>query len=128
MRRFEGQQTESIVVKGVRRIIGAQVIAAGFSTLLMQLVSGKEAAVSALVGGAVGVLTSWIYAKKMVAPQGSDEKKMVRAHYRAEAYKLIFTILLFTLVFTQFKDVRALPLFLGYGATLVIYWVALIFV
>ena len=112
----------------VRRIILVQVAVAVVMALMMLLINGLTAAVSAFVGGAIGFLTSLIYAKKMLAPPGSEAKKIIRAHYSAEAYKLIFTILLFSLVFTQYKEVHALSLFATYVATLTVYWVALIFV
>jgi len=115
-------------VSAVYRIIIIQVAVAMLASLLMLMFQGVTAAISAFVGGAIGFLTSLIYAKKMLAPMGSDAKKIVRAHYSAEAYKLIFTILLFSLVFTQFKEVHALSLFATYAATLTVYWVALIFV
>ena len=86
------------------------------------------AAMSAFMGGAVGFLTTLVYAKKMYTASDSDPKKIITAHYRAEAYKLIFTILLFSLIFTQFKDTHAPSLFGAYIATLLVYWVALIFV
>ena len=112
----------------VRRIILVQVAVAVVMALMMLLINGLTAAVSAFVGGAIGFLTSLIYAKKMLAPPGSEAKKIVRAHYSAEAYKLIFTVLLLSLVFTQYKEVHALSLFATYAATLAVYWVALIFV
>lgn len=115
-------------ISAVRRIIMVQVAVAVVIALLMLVFQGLTAAVSAFVGGAIGFLTSWVYAKKMLAPPGSDAKKIIRAHYSAEAYKLIFTILLFSLVFTRFKEVHALSLFATYAATLAVYWVALIFV
>jgi len=115
-------------ISAVRRIILVQVAVAVLIALLMLVFQGVAAAASAFVGGAIGFLTSLVYAKKMLAPPGSEAKKIIRAHYSAEAYKLVFTILLFSLVFTQYKEVHALPLFATYAATLAIYWVALIFV
>ena len=115
-------------ISSVRRIILVQVAVAVAIALMMLLFQGVIAAVSAFAGGAIGFLTSLVYAKKMLAPLGSELKKIIRAHYSAEAYKLIFTILLFSLVFTQFKEVDALSLFATYAATLAVYWVALIFV
>ncbi len=96
--------------------------------LLIWIVLGAMAAVSATMGGAIGFVTAFVYAKKMTARDTCETKKIVRAHYSAEAYKLAFTILLFSLVFKEFKEVQALPLFVGYVGTLVVYWVALIFV
>lgn len=115
-------------ISPVRRIILVQVSVAVVIALMMLLIIGVTAAVSAFLGGAIGFLTSLIYAKKMLAPPGSEAKKIIRAHYSAEAYKLIFTILLFSLVFTQYKEVHALSLFATYAATLAVYWIALIFV
>lgn len=115
-------------ISAVRRIILVQVAVAVVIALMMLVFQGVAAAASAFVGGAIGFLTSLVYAKKMLAPPGSEAKKIIRAHYSAEAYKLIFTILLFSLVFTQYKEVHALPLFATYAATLTVYWVALIFV
>ena len=38
----------------------------------------------------------------------------------------LLTLVGFALVFLGYKDVAALPLFLGYASTFVIYWVALL--
>jgi ATP synthase protein I len=115
-------------ISSVRRIILIQVAVAVTVALLMLVIQGFTSAVSSFAGGAIGFLTSLIYAKKMLPPPGSDAKKILHAHYGAEAYKLIFTILLFSLVFTQYKEVHTLPLFATYIATLLVYWVALIIV
>lgn len=112
----------------VRKIILVQIAVAALIALLMWAVLGKLAAISALTGGSIGFITALVYAKKMSTPQGAEAKKIIRAHYGAEAYKLAFTMLLFTLVFKEFKAVEALPLFIGYAGTLVVYWAALIFV
>ena len=115
-------------ISAVRRIILIQVAVAVVVALMMLLIHGITAAASSFAGGAIGFLASLVYAKKMLSAQGSDAKKILHAHYSAEAYKLIFTILLFSLVFTQYKEVHALPLLATYIATLAVYWVALIFV
>ncbi len=105
-----------------------QVATAVVIALVMLYFQGLMSAVSAFAGGAIGFISSLVYAFKMVAPLGSEPKKMVHTHYKAEAYKLTITILLFSLVFTQFKEVHALPLIAGYAATLAVYWIALIIV
>jgi ATP synthase protein I len=116
------------IVNTVSQIIFAQFVITIIISIVLLLVNGSIQAVSAMAGGAVGFLTSLVYARKMFPPKGSDIKKIIRAQYSAEAYKLAFTILLFSLIFTQFKEVHALPLFATYGATLAVYWAALIFV
>ncbi len=112
----------------VRRIILIQLAVAIVVALLMLVCLNSAAATSAFAGGLVGFLTSFVYAKKMLTPKGSEPRVMLAAHYRAEAYKLVFAILLFSLVFTQYREVQVLPLFSAYVATLMVYWVALIFV
>lgn len=124
MRDFKGLG----IANGVGRIILVQVLVTVAITLLLLIFQNLAVAASAFAGGAVGFLTSLVYAKKMFVPQGGEAKKILRAHQSAEAYKLAFTILLFSFVFTQFKDVHALPLFVTYIATLAVYWAALIFV
>jgi ATP synthase protein I len=123
---FEG--LGAVVGSAVRRIILIQLAVTIAIALLMLIYLNVIAAASAFAGGAVGFITSLVYAKKMFAPLGSEPKIIIAAHYRAEAYKLVFTVLLFSLVFTQFKEVHVLPLFVAYIATLMVYWVALIFV
>ncbi|TAJ80930.1 MAG: hypothetical protein EPO42_03090 [Gallionellaceae bacterium] len=124
MRHFKGFGVANAVVW----IILVQLAVTVAISLILLIAQDLVGAASAFAGGAVGFLTSLVYAKKMFAPQGSEIKKVIRAHYSAEAYKLGFTILLFSFVFTQFKDAHALPLFATYVATLAVYWAALIFV
>lgn len=124
MRWFKGSGIANTVVW----IISVQIIVTIAISLILLIAQNLAVAASAFAGGAVGFLTSLVYAKKMFAPQGAELKKVIRAHYSAEAFKLGFTILLFSFVFSQFKDVHALPLFATYVATLAVYWVALIFV
>jgi len=124
MRNFKDLASKKAVVWIVLTQISITVVI----SLVMLVTQNGGSAISAFAGGAVGFLTSLVYAKKMFAPEGSDLKTIIRSHYSAEAYKLAFTILLFSFVFTQYKEAHALPLFATYIATLAVYWVALIFV
>lgn len=111
----------------VRRIIGAQVAVSVVIALLLLALKGATIALSAFIGGAIGFITSLVYARRMTVPPGSDPKVLLRAHFAAEFYKLGATVALFAAAFLLFKSVAALPLFLTYAATLLVYWVALIF-
>lgn len=82
-------------------------------------------AYSAFAGAAIGVIASSVYAARM-ATQGSDPKLLMRKHSIAEFSRFGVTVLLFAAVFILFQGVAALPLFLTYAATLLVYWVALI--
>lgn len=114
------------IERRVRRIIWQQVGITAVISVMALLIYGLLAAASAFVGGAIGFLTSWVYARKMSVPPGSDPNAYLRAHFKAEGYKLGATCVLFAAAFIFFKGVAALPLFLTYGATLLVFWAALL--
>lgn len=116
------------VLGKIYRIIGLQVLVAVVISLLLLPIYGALVAASAFAGGAIGFTTSWVYARKMTAPAGSDPRLMLRAHVVAEVWKLGLIVILFAAVLTFFKEVATLPLLLTFIATLAVYWVALLFV
>lgn len=91
------------------------------------VVSGSTAAISILLGGAIGVIANagYVWRAMRMAP-GTDPVKLYRAQAAGEALKFALTIILLSLVFKNFKGVAALPLFLGYASTFVIFWMALL--
>lgn len=91
------------------------------------LVSSENAAVSVLIGGSIGFIANLGYVlRAMRLNVGLDPVKAYRAQTAGEGFKFLLTLAGFALVFLKFKDVAALPLFLGYGSTIVIFWVALL--
>ncbi len=113
----------------VRWILSRQVLV----TVLAGLVAGAaldlHAALSAVLGGSVGVLSGGAYAWRALRTSsvgGSDPKKAFHAQVAGEGYKFAVTLLLFTLVFKSYGQLAALPLFLAYAATIVVYWIALL--
>ena len=118
-------ELEAPVRVGVRRIIGIQVAVSCVIALLLAALYGTTIALSAFAGGAIGFIASSVYAQRM-AVQGSDPQALLRGHYVAEFSRFGVTVALFAAVFLLFRNVAALPLFLTYVATLVVYWVALL--
>jgi F0F1-type ATP synthase assembly protein I len=112
--------------RNARRVVVLQVGVAVVIALLLNWRKGETAAVSALLGGAIGFVPAWIYAHKMSAVSGADPQNLLRAQYRAEFYKFAVTAVMFALVFILFREVSALSLFMTYFATLAVYWVALV--
>lgn len=122
------------------RIIGLQVAISLVIALACLAFYGANAAVSAFLGGAIGFVGSFAYAWKIAGPQtrntggtsgtdaAADPKAMMRAHLVGEALKLALTVILFAAVLILYKGVATLPLLLTFIATLVVYWVALLFV
>lgn len=115
-------------MKTIRRILGAQIAVTVGAVVLVLLMGGEaRTAWSALIGGAIGFSTAFVYARRMFAARGGDPEDALKAQYRAEFYKLAITAVLFGMTFVLFRDVAALPLFLTYAATLMVYWAALLF-
>lgn len=115
-------------MKTIRRILGAQMAVTVIAVVLVLVMGGEtRAAWSALIGGAIGFSTAYVYVRRMFASRDADPGALVKAQYRAEFFKLAFTVLLFGATFVLFREVAALPLFLTYAATLMVYWAALLF-
>ena len=86
---------------------------------------GVHAAISALAGGAVGILGGMAYVWRAMRG-GGDPGRAYRAQVLGEAYKFAVTLALFALVFIQYRQVEPLPLFVTYAMTFVAYWAALL--
>jgi ATP synthase protein I len=123
-----GQNDPDPVLGKVYRFIGLQILVATLISVLLLPIYGALVAASAFAGGAIGFTTSWVYARKMTVPAGSDPRVMLRAHMLAEVWKIGLTVVLFAAVLVLFKEVATLPLLLTFMATLAVYWVALLFV
>lgn len=86
-----------------------------------------NAAASVLIGGSIGFIANLGYVlRAMRMGSGSDPVKVYRAQAAGEGFKFLLTLAGFALVFWGYKEVAALPLFLGYTSTFVIYWMALL--
>ncbi len=125
---MSGQNDPDPVLGKVYRFIGLQILVATLISVLLLPIYGALVAASAFAGGAIGFTTSWVYARKMTVPAGSDPRVMLRAHMLAEVWKIGLTVVLFAAVLVLFKEVATLPLLLTFMATLAVYWVALLFV
>ena len=111
----------------VRWILSWQLALAALLAVIFGLVWGTHSAISALMGGLIGVLANAGYAwRALRMSAGSDPVRLYRAQAAGEALKFALTLGCFALVFIEYKEVAALPLFLGYASTFVIYWMALL--
>lgn len=102
--------------------LGVSLLVAG----LFQFLGGLSQALSALIGGGIGAFASLIMA--LFVFRGGGEKspgELLRGVYVGEFFKLILTVGLFIVVIVN-VDVAILPLLIGYAATFVVYWAALL--
>ena len=87
--------------------------------------SGRLAAVSALVGGGISTLASLVMAALSFRTSSlADAHSAVRGFYVGEAAKVATVIVLFILVLRTLK-VSPLAMFVAFMATFIVYWVAL---
>ena len=106
----------------VWRLLLAQLIVGTLIALGMLITAGKQAALSALLGGLVAFLPSLIFARKLFQYQGARAaRQIIRSFYLGEFLKIISSIALFTLVFVYF-EVTPLAFFLTYIVVVMIHW------
>ena len=94
--------------------------------VLAGVFSGWVAAISAMVGGAIAVVGAVVYVKVAYAVPLASPQVLMRAHFRAEMFKLLVTAILFALVFMGLKGVAALWVFLAFAAASAAYWLVLV--
>ncbi len=93
--------------------------------LLCAATVGAPAGLAALAGGGIGVAASTMQvAASFRRSTAGDARAIARGFYRGEALKIAVTVLLFIVVL-QRRSLPPGPLFAGYVATFVAYWVAL---
>jgi ATP synthase protein I len=90
------------------------------------LFGSADAAISALIGGGIGILGAFAYAWRALRGGETDPAKLYRAQLLGETYKIAVVLGGFALVFVEYKDLAALPLFLGFALTVAVYWAALL--
>ncbi len=113
----------------VRWFFRCQVVVTLVVASIAGLVAGIDAAVSATLGGGIAIVSALAYVWRGLRPAGTavaDAKKAFNSQVAAEGYKFAVTLLLFALVFKSYAQLAALPLFLAYAATIVVYWMALL--
>ena len=112
-----------------RRLAFGVVLGQALVSVLVALaawgISGAHAALSALLGGGIATAGSLVMAGLGFVGVGSDPQRALGAFYVGEAVKLVVVIVLFVVVL---KVVRVAPLamFAGFGATFLMYWIALV--
>jgi ATP synthase protein I len=105
-------------------VLGQAVVTVTVALVALAL-AGTHAAFSALLGGGIATAGSLAMAGLGFIGVGADPQRALGAFYLGEALKLAVVIVLFVVVL---KVVRVAPLamFAGFGATFLVYWIALL--
>ena len=89
------------------------------------LIGGRAWALSALTGGAIGIVAGLYQALRMFRVDASQNPAgYMGSVYAAEALKIVLTVALFIAAIRVLK-VEMLPVIVAYAGTYVVYWVAL---
>jgi ATP synthase protein I len=116
--------SEAHFAKTVAWLLRVQALLAGLAGLVFAFIGGLDQALAALIGGAIGVLLTAITALRIGLSLSQDAQVMVRAFYRAMAFKLVLAVILFVIVAKWFAGYFG-PVLIGYVATVVAYWLAM---
>lgn len=107
------------------RLVRTQAAVATLVVVVWLVCLGYEAAVAALFGGLIGVVTNLYFATRSFAlGPGATAQQMLQAMFRAEMVKLLLSALLFALAAKFFSE-HFLALFSAWFATTAVYFIAL---
>ena len=111
-------------IQGARRLFITQLVLTLLLATANLVFIGHVAAVSALLGGAVSIVPSALFAAMLFRHQGARAaKKIVHSFYKGEAMKLATTVLMFALVFKYFI-ITPLVFFVVYIVAQMVIWFA----
>jgi ATP synthase protein I len=106
-------------------VVLGQAGVSAIAALIAFALAGREAAISALLGGGIATLGSLAMALLVFASAVANAQRIVAAFYVGEALKLTTVVVLFVVVL---RTVRVVPLAMlaSFAATYLVYWIALI--
>lgn len=105
-------------------VVLGQALVTGVVALLSFAMAGPVGAWSAAAGGGISTLGSLAMAAIAFGGDKPGAQGAITAFYVGEAVKLALVVLLFVLILKVLK-VSPLPLFAGYMATFLVYWIVL---
>jgi len=115
---------KALVKLGIRRLLLVQLGITIILALLFALVMSLNAACSALLGGLVCIIPNAYFASKLFQFHGARAaKQIVNSFYKAEALKIIVSIILFTAVFVLCR-ITPLAFFASYIIVMMTHWFA----
>jgi ATP synthase protein I len=114
-----------IMQKAAFRLAAWQLVITALVSAVASWVGGSDFAVSALIGGSIGIVAGLYQALRMFRIDASkDPDGFLRSVYVGEAIKILLTVALM-LAAIRVLNVSMLPFMIGYIAIYVVYWMAL---
>ncbi len=110
----------------VQRIVLAQFGLAGLLGAGFWVFGGGRAGYSALIGGLISAIASWVFARFVFAGAQGSSERFLRRVMLGELLKLGVVVIMFGVALTAL-DLAFLPLISAFAVTLLTYWVVLLF-
>jgi ATP synthase protein I len=110
-----------------RPIIGLQLLSTAAATLLAGWIAGIHGAISAALGGSIGVIAGLAYAALAARSKSKSAGEALYAVLRAEAVKVVLMILPLWIVLAAYRDVVAIGLIGSFIATVLVFTLAVVF-
>ncbi len=119
------EQTLHQVRRAVWRLAGWQLGLTVGLAAAAGLFVGRIWAMSALVGGSIGIVAGLYQALRMLKVDASiDPERFLSGVYAGEALKIVLTVALF-IAAIRLLPVELIPVMVTYAATYTVYWLAL---
>lgn len=109
-----------------RPIIGLQVLCTAAASLLAVLAAGIHGAVSAALGGSIGIVAGLAFAALAARSRPKSAGEALYTALRAEFVKVVLMILLLSVVLATYRDVVAIGLIGTFIATVLIFTMAVL--
>ena len=107
-----------------RPVIGLQVLCTAAATLLSAWLAGVHGAISAAVGGSIGIIAGLAFVALAGRSKPKSAGEALYGALRAEAVKLALMIVLLWVVLATYKNVVAIGLIGTFIATVLIFTMA----
>jgi ATP synthase protein I len=107
-----------------RPVIGLQIVCTAAASLLSAWLAGIHGAISAALGGSIGIIASLVFAVLAARSKPKSAGEALYAALRAEAVKVVLMIVLLWVVLATYKNVVAIGLIGTFIATVLIFTLA----
>jgi len=109
-----------------RPIIGLQALCTAAATLLSAWLAGLHGAVSAALGGTIGIVSGLAFAALAARSKSRSAGEALYTVLRAEAVKVVLMVLLLWIALATYGDVVAIGLIGTFIATVLIFTMAVL--
>ncbi len=107
-------------------VLQLQLLVTSIVAVVIWLFLDIQSAVSAVLGGAVSVISSAAFAMIVSRHKGYTAEGTIRTALRAEAVKIILTVSLLWIVFKNYEDVNAFTFIGAFILNVLVYSMALL--